>query len=739
MLYAVEGELTEPDVLETDGAQQVRDAINRFPSVELIETRVRTVNGYTEDVLVIDVEPELPQVLDHDIRSPERLAVAFRKGELGWPKVTALRVDFPSVPHLNWTQPGEPRSLCLYEDAWSEVRLRWTGAGFLRHVVYWLSKTAVGELHMDDQPLEPFLFESLDSIIFPEEVFDIEAKEKIFVATTAKEHSVGPIALKLQNIDGSTPQDAVRMYCAALVAKPLSQQAMRDCPGNVNELSLLLKEIGIDLWDELQSRLELWYFGSERFRADDILILVIKLPRLRSTAEKVDSFQYLAFGLQPMEDVAKASGRFDVEPSSGKLVPLIGSEVNEDLAGVIGVDSMRPIQCLDSDMARRISGLAKTEHKQRVVLVGAGALGSQIHNNLSRMGWGHWTLVDNDTLWPHNVTRHRLGDNAVGLPKIEALDTTCNIEVPHNKVDKSIFANAMNSKTNTDLASAYTSADLILDVSTSIAVQRFLAQDLDASARRVSLFVNLTGRDAVMLMEDVDRSVTLDALEAQYFRAVLSDNRLDGHITRVRGYRYGNGCRDVATRLAQDDLSLASGLLSRQIRTCDSNPAAVVWRMKNNGSVERIEIEVSEVVLCETETWRVHLDRCVIDRAANFRQDRLPKETGGVLIGYFDMPRRTVYVVDVLPAPKDSMEQETAFIRGYAGLQDNLAVIEEKSGGQVSYVGEWHSHPKGTGIGMSDDDTDLLKTIAGEMRMEGWPGVVMIVGDHGNYGLYIQD
>ena len=31
-----------------------------------------------------------------------------------------------------------------------------------------------------------------------------------------------------------------------------------------------------------------------------------------------------------------------------------------------------------------------------IVLIGVGALGSQIHNNLSRMGWGYWSLIDKD-------------------------------------------------------------------------------------------------------------------------------------------------------------------------------------------------------------------------------------------------------------------------------------------------------------------------------------------------------
>ena len=90
--------------------------------------------------------------------------------------------------------------------------------------------------------------------------------------------------------------------------------------------------------------------------------------------------------------------------------------------------------------------------------------------------------------------------------------------------------------------------------------------------------MNPNGRDAVMLMEDAERSVTLDALEAQYYRAVLCDERLGRHIGVDPGIRYGAGCRDVTARLAQDDLTLASGLLSRQVRTAGRGATVAIWR-----------------------------------------------------------------------------------------------------------------------------------------------------------------
>lgn len=740
MACAAEGDLIGPEALEIAGACQVRDATEWFPLAELVETREREIEGHREEVVVIDVEPELPQDLVYDIRSVERLAVSFREGEHDYPVVTALREDFPSVPHLNWTSAGNPKSLCVYDDAWREVRLRWTGAGFLRDLVLWLSRTAVGELQETDQPLEPFLFASADAVIFSEDMFDT-ATENVFAALIVRERSKWPYTLKLRELRENETADAgtVRMYCAAVEGAPTAQEPMRDCPRNLKELSSLLGDVDVDLWADLRKRLLLWYSGANRFQDGDGVVVLVKLPRLREEGGEIESVQYLAFGLHPIKELAIASGRFTTTCAGGELLPLADVAVDEGLTGLVNVAPMRAIPALDRIAARRFSGLGAANGEPRVVLVGAGALGSRIHENLSRMGWGRWTVVDKDTLLPHNVVRHRLGENAVGLSKVEAISQLSNLETPHNAVERTFFADAQDVQVTEGLTLAYETADLILDASTSIAVARFLARDLDSATRQASVFVNPTGQDVVLLMEDAGRSVTLDALEGQYYRAVLSDERLAGHISRdTTGVRYGRGCRDVAARLAQDDLAMASALICRQLRAGGSDAVAAVWRRFADGTVERIDIPVAEVFRYEHDGWGFALDAAVVRRAARYRRQRLPNETGGVLIGYFDVPRKTVYVVDALPAPPDSVEHREAFIRGYAGLREELLAIEARSGGQVSYVGEWHSHPDGAGVNMSADDAVLLATITEEMHTDGWPGVMMIIGEGGCVGFFTQ-
>jgi molybdopterin/thiamine biosynthesis adenylyltransferase len=57
----------------------------------------------------------------------------------------------------------------------------------------------------------------------------------------------------------------------------------------------------------------------------------------------------------------------------------------------------------------------------RVVLCGAGALGSHLADNLARQGFARLRVIDHDRVEAHNVGTQLYGDSEVGLWKVEAL------------------------------------------------------------------------------------------------------------------------------------------------------------------------------------------------------------------------------------------------------------------------------------------------------------------------------
>ena len=85
---------------------------------------------------------------------------------------------------------------------------------------------------------------------------------------------------------------------------------------------------------------------------------------------------------------------------------------------------------------------------------------------------------------------------------------------------------------NNDKQRAFENADLIIDASTSIAVERNLALDNSyGDARRSSVFLNPKGTELVLLYEDTERKYRLDLLEMTYYRMLIVDERLNDHLS----------------------------------------------------------------------------------------------------------------------------------------------------------------------------------------------------------------
>jgi proteasome lid subunit RPN8/RPN11 len=131
------------------------------------------------------------------------------------------------------------------------------------------------------------------------------------------------------------------------------------------------------------------------------------------------------------------------------------------------------------------------------------------------------------------------------------------------------------------------------------------------------------------------------------------------------------------------------------------------------------------------------MDSFVLEKMATLRAAKLPDETGGVLIGTYDIQRRVVYLADVLPSPADSEEWPTLYIRGCEGLADQVGQIRRVTGHNLEYIGEWHSHPDGASLVPSDDDMMVFSWLTREMDLEGKPPLMIIAGEAGAAAPYL--
>jgi molybdopterin/thiamine biosynthesis adenylyltransferase len=91
----------------------------------------------------------------------------------------------------------------------------------------------------------------------------------------------------------------------------------------------------------------------------------------------------------------------------------------------------------DLDVLRRRSGDdAEQLESRRVVIFGAGAVGSHVALQLAECGLGAITLVDKERLRPGNVVRHAAPRSSVGLTKVEATATLIGQHAPWTAVER---------------------------------------------------------------------------------------------------------------------------------------------------------------------------------------------------------------------------------------------------------------------------------------------------------------
>lgn len=726
-----EGVLVPSTALELPRAQALAAALGggRLPYVQLLECRRSSLPaGGSSETIVFEVEPERPQRCVHPIHRRERIAATFRPIDDWYPEVVALRSDFPKVPHLNLRSAEFPRSLCLYEQPWSEIALRWTPTAFIERIRFWLTETAKGQLHQVDQPLEPLLFGSGYKLILPADFYSggtaADATElKVSLATQAEN-------CRVLFAERGTGAQGLPFAALSFIADPQRHGSIRHAPRNLRELDEFVRPAGISLVERLYEKLSDWNTPELR---DKKLLILIAFPLTRDERPVVESTDLWCFlTVSSVAQVGVAIGLWESGGAHGLGRPLVRDPAAD--GGTIELDVVAP----QFDLCRRSAAAASgmTADERAAVAVGVGALGSQVVRILAQAGFGKWFCIDEDILLPHNTARHAQNRRFVGMPKAQA--TALETQKFYVEAGPPEWAQADLLRPGAEQAKigqAFSRAELVLDIAASVPVSRHVAHDATTSARRLSLFLNPSGTDLVLLAEDAGRTMPLDVLEMQYYRAVAGDERLTGHLASQPGrLRYARSCRDVSATIPNHLVTLHAAIAAQAVRqTLATDAGAVrVWRADPQTlEVSRVEVEIGAALRTTLDDWTLVLDDRLRERLAMLRTEKLPLETGGVLIGAYDLPRKIVYVVDTIPSPPDSEEWPTLYIRGSRGLSRRVQEIRTATDGQLEYVGEWHSHPDRCDCRPSGDDLKVFDWLTCHMDDDGLPALMAIVGENG--------
>jgi hypothetical protein len=684
-----------------------------------------------DEVVLFDTYVAVGQNPVNDIHYKERIGVHFDYLDQRIPWVFAMRNDFPKVPHRNALYFEEPQCICIYETTYEELKLEWRPVKFLADIRSWLSLTAQGRLHQEDQPLEPLLVFNMGTIIIPNDLQDDEA---LFIySINNKRNRISLIASRV-NLEGFDP---FHNHLIQLRGEEQPNGVMGRTPPNLKDLHAMLVAAGIDLFKALRARLTALPKTAATLKQR--LIILLDLPKKDKALRSSDYYAFLT--AHSIDAIGLSLGFWEKGPM-GYADVLFEHSVAENAGHDLAIATLIPQVLLSPEFAFMLAGGGSDTSNQHTAIfqIGAGALGSQFFLNLARMGFGKWVITDDDFLLPHNLVRHALDNAYTGNFKSEGIASVAN-----NLLNTPDFATPLNENflqpENPALLEQHLkSAEVIIDVSTSIAVARKLADRKDIQARRVSIFLSPNGSDLVILAEDKARKLTLDKLEHQYYGILISVPDLHDHLFPPGGIRISNSCRDITSVIPQEYLAILSGIASNQFRKLLNQDEALIGLWRINRESMQIRSFIYEPLKQEVHSangWKICINQSLIIKISGHRLSRLPNETGGILIGGYDFERKTIYLIDTILSPEDSEEFPNAYVRGIKGVKEQLVAYEKQTFDHLKYVGEWHSHPKNCSLRTSSDDRVLFASIQKEMEAIGFPPLMLIAGDNNSYQLYM--
>ncbi len=735
------------DALEFPRSKILHDAVRLHRDYSLVEAYRKTSpsGDLAQEILVVDVSCDgVPPANTIGIEFTERLALCVPKDSQKLIEVLALRHSFPLLMHQNSVPPDTPPSLCLYHEPPRSVARTWTAPSFLKRIQYWLEHSARGTLHAADQPVEQLFFASPFELVLPWN-FDTlrENPEMHFWVAKGLDRPGGGITLFLE---GSTVEKAERTASVVSFNLPaVVHGRMESDSGTLGQLVDALSAKGIDLLNTLTTVVQARVGdGIEANKDDPQTVLLLNIPISRAAGENPSSCFQKAYLLKTgMLKLGEAIGalysfkknnviHYYRELNTEFSKPPVKTEWREQVAF-----PMEVLRYVDRAAARFQSGV--TTEGPLGTLVGAGALGSALLDMWTRSGWGEWTIIDNDHIKPHNLVRHLADAWMIGASKAEvAVIRVDGIMQGAAKV-KAIHADACD-LSEQKLIESLQSSTLVVDASTTLDYPR-LASMRDDVGRHVSVFITPTASAAVLLLEDANRKLRLRTLEAQYYRAILSEEWGRNHLDGNQGsYWSGAGCRDISLVMPYSDILGHAAILADQVpRLSSSSEAAIrVWtKDPMSGGVTAHPIEVRDELYLPFDGRDLFIDVGVYDKMSSLRQKHLPAETGGILLGYFDNNANSVIVVDALPAPRDSKASRSFFERGLDGVIDTVVEAGKRTAGVVGYIGEWHSHPEGCSAAPSGDDKFQLAYLSLGLAVEGLPAVMLIVSEDGLCALHV--
>jgi Prokaryotic E2 family A/ThiF family/Prokaryotic homologs of the JAB domain len=741
---------------------------------------VRWNNDYVAAAFVIPIDlPSRGPVGGIDIRAQEPIMLVFSRRDYPEkaPMARSDRKDFPvsRLPHLNPVASGQPPWLCLHRGNFNDWFAEHTLEDMVQRVRNWYRDAAANRLIPEGDYFEPTrLTDTAGTVIFAPDSFEDWVKSgwksnngqaaygflHMSLLDPSKRDPArdGAFPLRVRSFlhkegDLAEYRDIVLEYnalvressslapwcfgilCWAAKVNPITEYLGR-LPHDALSLFELCQRINLPLEEALRD------YTSRNLALINGVPIILALPRPRPLLNSGLTIEPLCFALDGSDPSFNDTGTIPQD------------------ARVFVLDHRTP---LIPERARDISGLATDTKIGRVLLFGCGALGSKIALHFGRSGHTEFTYIDHGSLSPHNLVRHSLLSDRVGQNKAEAMKKS--VEALYESIPEQEQPQAHTESAIEWLkggkAAQLANHNLLLDATASgMVLEALVRAELPRTLNIARCGIADLGRIGLLAIEGSDRNPRLDDLNVLVYDMAIDQPPLQEWLKRERKQRedrvgpaleeisIGLSCSSDTMRLSDDVVSWHASTFSIAMRNLDSKS------LKRDGGFLVINylddeegpsslalisehVPVKPIFVVHTRevkngrergpgSWQVRLQ----SEAVNDMQQRLkkasPKETGGLMIGIIHPKRRIIYVTRIMDAPPDSEGTEISYRRGTRRLPQSVNRIKESSGGLLGFVGDWHSHPRGSGRISSTDVGAMLETKR-DFDMAGLPTFILIV------------
>jgi E2/UBC family protein A len=422
----------------------------------------------------------------------------------------------------------------------------------------------------------------------------------------------------------------------------------------------------------------------------------------------------------------------EIRPERGRASLFAGAD-NEPVAPAMQIDAINPA------LLRNVSG---SPDIVPVAMLGCGSVGSKMALHLARCGIEVTAVSDKSSLLPHNMARHALARRALAVSKADELASELQQLGQSPQSHKGDLVGDLASREARKVIFPRETAYAV-NTTASLAVREALAalpaKDLKIRVAEAALFGR--GHGGFLLLEGGARNPSLCDLTAKLYAGVKSARtRLllfdpEHGLTEVQ---IGQGCSSLTMPMTDMRLSAMTALLTEEFvrlagQTGADGQVITVTTADVSGetSFTRQSVKPFTVIPVEgPEGWTIRVSQNVIDAMRAEMANYPTVETGGLLIGMSSARLRAVTVVDLLPAPPDSVRSASEFVLGTEGLGAAIKSRHIESGQTLFDVGTWHSHLADQGASARDRLT--AKELAAERPP---PSVLLIATPNRFFGL----